>query len=221
MILPHHQRPGIPPGFVPPLFGDAPVGAVIAFAGQLQHIGIASPPSAPDPGFPVTGAIEAWGWTPCDGRPVLIHDYPELYAALGKLYGGDATHFCVPDYRGIFLRGADTGTANDPDMADRTNAAGPGALPEKQNGVGSRQDHAMQTHEHIYGSDPKATQPAPQGDVAGAPSPTPQLTTQGPTSSLNPPGLVKVSRHETRPINVYVHYLIKFTYRLRVQAPTY
>ena len=49
------------------------------------------------------------GWLVCDGTPVLIDDYPELAAVLlinstttppTYLYGGDLTHFNLPDFRG-------------------------------------------------------------------------------------------------------------------------
>ena len=73
----------------------------------------------------------------------------------------------------------------------------------------------MQTHEHIYNSAPAPATPSNTGQAAGAPSATATLTTGGPTSSLQPPNEVQVSLHETRPVNVYVNYLIKFTYGLR------
>jgi microcystin-dependent protein len=214
----HRQRGHLPPGLVPPGFGDAPVGAVIAFAGQIGAAAGVSPPASVEAGFPVTDPIEAWGWTACDGRSVAIADYVELYLVLGTLYGGDDTHFRLPDYRGYFLRGVDAGAGNDPDAAARTNAAGSGATPACQQIVGSRQPDAIQKHDHIYGAEPTAAAPAQGAGAAGAPSSTPTLTTSGPTDSLSAPGQVRVSQSETRPRNIYVHYLIKFTYGLPWQA---
>lgn len=197
-----HPHPG-PGGYPPPPCPGAPVGAVIAFAGQVATLGTASPPGTEEP-F-ITQPIEAWGWTVCDGRSLPIADYPELYAVLGKLYGGDDEHFCLPDYRGTFLRGVDGGAHKDPDAAARTPAPG------GDTGIGSRQADAIQAHDHIYGSEPASMAPGSGGDAAGAQSSTPTLTSSGPTDSLQPPGKVRVSQ-ETRPCNVYVHYLIKFTY---------
>jgi len=45
------------------------------------------------------------GYLPCDGRTLNISDYPELYSAIGLTYGGDASSFRLPDFRGMFLRG--------------------------------------------------------------------------------------------------------------------
>ena len=46
----------------------------------------------------------------CDGTQYLNSDYPALAAVLGTSYGGDATHFNVPDMKGRVPMGAGTGT---------------------------------------------------------------------------------------------------------------
>jgi microcystin-dependent protein len=47
------------------------------------------------------------GWLYCDGRSLLMTDYPDLYAAIGTTYGSvDATHFNIPDTRGKVTAGA-------------------------------------------------------------------------------------------------------------------
>jgi microcystin-dependent protein len=48
------------------------------------------------------GATPPAGWLLCDGASYLAADYPELFAAIGVLYGtSDAgVHFNVPDCRG-------------------------------------------------------------------------------------------------------------------------
>lgn len=194
------------PFFVRPGFGDAPVGSVLAFAGTLGDGG-SSPAGAPH----TTSPLEAWGWMYCDGRTLPTHLYPELFAALGYVYGGSGAQFKIPDLRGYFLRGTGTGSQVDPDQSQRT--VPPGGQGEAA-GVGSIQQFAMQTHEHIYDSAPAPATPSQQGTAAGAPSATQTLTSGGPTSSLAPPGNVKVSQFETRPVNVYVNYIIKFTYGL-------
>jgi microcystin-dependent protein len=42
------------------------------------------------------------GWLPCDGTSYLQTAYPDLFGAIGVYYGGSATHFNVPDFRGRF-----------------------------------------------------------------------------------------------------------------------
>ncbi|MBB5606456.1 MULTISPECIES: tail fiber protein [unclassified Janthinobacterium] len=196
--------PPLPPFFIQPGFGDMPVGSVIAFAGP-----IASPRKA---SAPVAGAsVEALGWLVCDGRMLDSNDYPQLYVVLGHLYGGLGQQFRLPDYRGYFLRGMDSGKGNDGDADQRTDPAGATTLNQ---GVGSRQEDALQTHEHLYKSAPTPAAPSGPGSVAGAPASSPALTEGGPTNGLTPPGGVRVSTTETRPKNIYVSYLIKCTYGL-------
>ncbi|QFS51866.1 tail fiber protein [Nostoc sphaeroides] len=148
-----------------------PVGTVVAFAGK-----IALSPSI-SPSEYTTYNIEAFGWMVCDGRQLLVSEYPELFAVLGYLYGGEGDMFNIPDYRGLFLRGVDGDANNDPDKSSRKAAAG-----GTQDGVGSIQDDALQTHKHTYSVESPSTG---QGSSAGtAPTPaTPELTST-PTDSL-------------------------------------
>ncbi len=201
------------PWFARPGWGDAPVGAVIAFAGQL---GPPDPPGPPQASPPIgtTSPIEAWGWMACDGRMLAIAEYPELFAALGSLYGGspgsdgqDGT-FAIPDYRGYFLRGIDDGRNIDKDS--RTAAPGQGA---EATGIGSTQLSALLSHKHdIPKYSPSVV--AQQGTDSGVP--TTQVDTSGipVDDSGNSLGAL-VSPNETRPINIYVNYIIKFTGGLR------
>jgi microcystin-dependent protein len=56
-------------------------------------------------------------WLLCDGRALKSVDYPDLYAAIGTLWGngtkgsgaGGGTDFNLPDLRGEFIRGAEAG----------------------------------------------------------------------------------------------------------------
>lgn len=55
------------------------------------------------------------GWLPCDGSEYLKSDYPELYTAIGDLWGvnnppSDVFHFRVPDRRGKVGVGLSTET---------------------------------------------------------------------------------------------------------------
>jgi hypothetical protein len=155
--------------FTRPGFGELPVGSVSAFAGAL------GPTDASTPQGFTTSPVEAWGWMACDGRALSTATYQELFAVLGYVYGGSGNQFCIPDYRGYFLRGTGTGTQNDPDLATRSAPPGGQGLPS---GVGSIQS-------------------------SGGPVPGP--------GSDHP---VPASQYETRSLNVFVNYIIKFTYQL-------
>ncbi|HGH3561193.1 TPA: phage tail protein [Acinetobacter baumannii] len=68
----------------------------------------------------------------CDGKLYNIADYPKLFAKIGNAYGGNGTsNFAVPDYRGVVLRGLDSGRGLD---AERT--------------LGSYQVDALKSHDH-------------------------------------------------------------------------
>jgi microcystin-dependent protein len=72
------------------------------------------------------------GWMICDGRTLSINDYPELYCAIGTMYGQkDENHFIIPDLQGRFIRGWDRDGKID---ANRV--------------LGSPQDDAFQGHAH-------------------------------------------------------------------------
>lgn len=197
------------PTHVPGGFGEAPVGSVLAYAGVL-----------PAPGQPASMApMEAHGWMLCDGRALQAQRYPELFAVLGHVYGGRGDQFCIPDYRGYFLRGNGAGTQVDPDAPMRTRPPGGQGSPD---GVGSIQQFAVQAHDHVYASVPQAVVPGGSGGPpASAASMGGQAFTSGPTSSQELPGDVRVSPYETRPVNVSVNYIIKFTAGLigRMAAP--
>jgi microcystin-dependent protein len=45
-------------------------------------------------------------FVPCDGSDLSVVSYPDLYAIVGNLYGGDGTHFFVPDLRSMVVIGA-------------------------------------------------------------------------------------------------------------------
>lgn len=47
------------------------------------------------------------GYLKCDGSSLLREDYPELFAAIGTIYGyKDNYHFNLPNFQGVFFRGA-------------------------------------------------------------------------------------------------------------------
>lgn len=200
------RSPGDPLDFGASPFGAVPVGALMGFAGAL------APPGAAQVGDHVTHPLEAWGWMMCDGRPLIVGEYQELFAALGYLYGGADGTFNIPDYRGYFWRGTDPDGRVDKDVGERTDPAGGTA---KNSGVGSIQPFAVQTHEHTYLAAKTTAAPANSGSAAGAPLGQQQQTTGGPVTGTGKTVPVNVSQNETRPANIYVNYIIKFTSGVR------
>jgi len=170
-----------------------PVGTVVAFAGKIAF----SPSEAPSD---YTTNIEALGWMVCDGRACEISKYPELFAVLGYLYGKENDKFKIPDYRGLFLRGVDSGAKNDLEASSRT-------LPDGTKGdeVGSRQGDALKAHQHTYNVLQAVATPSEQGKAAGASS----ISTEDTVDPIKPEKTI--SLYETRPKNVSVNYIIKYT----------
>ncbi|MCF6282669.1 MAG: phage tail protein [Candidatus Polarisedimenticolaceae bacterium] len=196
------------------LIGAAsPVGGVMAFAGVL---GAPQPATATPPDTPtektnfITDPIEAWGWMLCDGRQLTPSEYPELFTVLGYFYGGKDERFNIPDYRGYFLRGIDAGSGNDPDVSQRTPPNG-GSSEQ----VGSTQTDALQLHRHTY-TEPSGSITAGQGPANAVLQAQPNQCTGYPDDSTCNKD-VKTSKNETRPKNIYVNYIIKFTYGTLLQ----
>ena len=195
----------LPPGMVG--FNSwpwTPVGTVMAYAGHLTG---KTDPDLADNDL----EFQAGGWMLCNGRPLEVLKYPELFNVLGNRYGGEGTGnsktFKIPDYSGMFLRGVDHGSGNDPDVDDRT------PPPNGDNKeVGSTQEDALESHRHCYQKVEKPAAPAQAGKPA-IPGTQDNKPTSAPTvdeDNVCSP-LKKVSKYETRPKNIYVNFIIKFT----------
>jgi microcystin-dependent protein len=87
------------------------------------------------------------GWLICDGSAVSRTSFAALYAVIGVSwgYGDNSTTFNLPDLRGRFPRGRDTGIARDPDRASRIAANTGGNTGDN---VGSVQSHGINAHQH-------------------------------------------------------------------------
>lgn len=58
---------------------------------------------------PYAGGILPAGWLSCDGSSLLRASYPDLFAAIGTIWGSvDSAHFNLPDLRGRTLVGQGT-----------------------------------------------------------------------------------------------------------------
>ena len=152
----------------------------------------------------VVGSIIAWttgtapsGYLHCDGSGINRTTYAELFGVISTSYGtGDgSTTFNIPDYRGGFLRGFANGQSTDPDRATRTNR-GDGTTGDN---VGTKQADEFKGHNHSATTTAIALAGGsglPGGNGFSAPAATVTIGTSG--------------GNETRPINTYVMWCIKF-----------
>lgn len=177
-----------------------PVGAIVAFAGEL--------------GDPTGSAgahetqIQHYDWKVCDGSPLRTDQFPDLFNALGYLYGkGDNDDFRLPNFQGYFLRTVDKTAGIDPDKPKRT-SPDPEKKTIKYDGVGSLQDFKLQDHQHnLKESTSKVA--VREGPTMKVKVQVPSLTTDASRTNYVVTDPVQVSQNETRSINAYVYWLIK------------
>lgn len=157
------------------------------------------------------GSIMAWGgvtapagWLLCDGVSYNNTDYPNLFTAIGKNFGGTGSTFNVPETRGFFLRGVDGAANRDPDKATRvaSNIGG-----NTGNNVGSKQSFQIQSHNHGI----VAGMSNGVGNGANGQPGWVQLGDRIPEYGyINPYSTQGNGGSETRPSNIYVNYIIKY-----------
>lgn len=156
--------------------------------------------------FMPTGIIQAYGantaptgWLICDGSTVSRTTYADLFAVIGITAGqGDgSTTFHLPDLRGRFLRGKDSGAGNDPNAASRTalNTGGNTA-----DNVFSLQADGVGPHVHTINATNGGTNPANTAALTG-------LDSDDSDNVIKSTGPTIIG--ETRPKNVNVVYIIK------------
>lgn len=133
------------------------------------------------------------GWLFCNGGAVSRLRYRNLFNAIGTTYGvGDgSTTFNLPDMRGYFLRGHDTGGAVDAGRA-----------------FGSTQDDAFEAHNHTFTDFAANIQTQVLADTGGAGGNVslPNAGTAYATNSV----MNNTGGTETRPKNVAMGMWIKF-----------
>lgn len=155
-----------------------------------------------------TGMIMMWGgtqnniplgWLSCDGSLVDVSQYSDLYAVIGNNFGeiNSQTQFYLPDLRGRFIRGVDDGAGRDPDVATRTDMQNPAILSQT---VGSIQSFAFQNHVHPYTVFPYAS-----GTIASG-----RYWEAGPANTGEADAATYNVSTETRPLNAYVYFIIKY-----------
>lgn len=122
------------------------------------------------------------GWLECDGSSLVRTTYPDLFAAIGTLYGegnSPGSTFNLPDLRGEFVRGWDNGRGIDTGRA-----------------FASFQLDEFKSHTH-YGIQ---SQNIRGGDNGGVNS----------SNSTNSTPLFPAGGDETRPRNIAMLYCIKY-----------
>lgn len=151
------------------------------------------------------GATAPTGYLLCDGASLLRASYPDLFALLGTTYGSvDGSHFNVPDFGGIFPRGAGTSTK----LTNANSVAFAGVLGTYQNDkyqgfqVRSPNNYATSAggppyDKYIVG----ATGSASNTGVTS--TPLQQFTTDG-TNGTPRTGT------ETNPANLGINFIIKY-----------
>lgn len=177
--------------------------------------------------LPFGGTAAPTGYLLCDGSSKLRADYPALYAAIGTAFGtADGTHFNLPDFRGRFLRGVDHAQARDPDRATRSamNAGG-----NTGDNVGSIQDHQFDEHTHVQDEHNHTQNQHRHNSLAenykaylcnvtkSAGSADAIFNGTGQYTSYTTPTNVATTAtnqntggNETRPINAFVEYIIRY-----------
>lgn len=196
------------------LQADQAVHAQNALNAQIAEMAIVAQNGSP-PGTIIAyaGMTVPVGWLPCDGQEVSREQYSKLFEAIGTAwgYGDQKQTFNVPDLRGFFLRGWAKGRLTDPDK-DIRRSDRPGQ--SKGDSVGSVQDSAFEQHRHRFLI--KTHYPfVPGGDFPALPQ-TNQKD-ENLFGNLDDKRVAEVmdasighTSQETRPLNVYVNYLIKY-----------
>ena len=181
--------------------GNFVVGTVLPYAGRID-----------------SSFLEQHGWLYCDGSEIRRQDYAELFQVIGTLHGsGDGVKtFKLPDYRGYFLRGVDDGADRDPDTAHRGEAAPGGATGDE---CGSEQGYATALPATDFTT---AEAGKHKHSVEHIPTDNSSYAAAGNYQALWNSGGAETksagSHHhtleggdaETRPVNAYVYYLIKY-----------
>jgi microcystin-dependent protein len=169
---------------------NPPVGSIMAFAGPLNQI--------PE------------NWRLCNGDTVAQSTYSSLWQAIGTTWGGSgATAFKLPDLRGVFLRGVDSGVGRDPDKDRRLGSIQPDAFKTHDHPATSTSNSSVSPNPHTHGylvpgSAGSSEAPGRQGLEGRETSGTSLSVTTSTSTSVGERG-----GPETRPINVAVYWIIK------------
>jgi microcystin-dependent protein len=133
--------------------------------------------------MPFAGTTAPTGWLFAYGQSVASATYPDLYAAIGTTYGGNATNFNLPDLRGRVVAGQDDMGST---SANRlTNQSG-GLNGDTLGATGGSETHTLTTaqmpsHQHSVYQHAGYHGGSVQGAGAGDSGTTVHAATTGPT----------------------------------------
>jgi microcystin-dependent protein len=183
-----------------------PIGTIVAYGGPLTDADKAN--------------LKAIGWLPCDGSLLKKRDYIDLALTINANYGGAGGlngTFNLPDLRGRFVRGLNHSANNDPDASARQ-ASNPGG--NTGNNIGSLQSYATARPVNPFKTSDDGLH---NHNVPHAPINNNAYAIAGGHYGLWNSGSVNTDpagKHthtvvggfnlESRPINRYVNYIIKF-----------
>lgn len=163
-----------------------PVGTILAYAGAL-----------PD--------LSNLGWLACDGKALSRGDYKELWDAIGTGFGSPSEQeFNVPALEGMFLRGVDHGSKRDPSADQRTPLRQGGHLGAQ---VGTMQAYGTAAPNNKFRAK-LAGYKVEEGKYDKGAAARPYKWNSDKVEHLAQGG-----DKESRPINKYVHFIIKATGR--------
>ena len=138
----------------------------------------------------------------CNGDELDATAYAELFSAIGRTYGGDESRqvFNLPDLQGMFPRGAAHKSGNDPDVRTRDRASGSSAVVD---GVGMKQGHATAAPGTPFtcAVDLPSGTSRQHGETVGG------VMKEGGSKTIQ---TCDGGDEDTRPVNVYVNYYIKY-----------
>jgi hypothetical protein len=186
--------------FIEPATNSSIGGVIVGQGLNVNSQGVLAADPVP-PGFLPAGTVQWFagvtspaGWVFCNGQTLDVATYPDLYAAIGRVFtasGVAPTQFQVPDLRGQFIRGWDNRTTGGVDNG---------------RAFGSFQNDEFKSHKHLFAdADPawKNTM-----DALGGPTGFPGLTGSGNVRFGNPE-TQNEGGTETRPKNVALLPIIK------------
>lgn len=147
------------------------------------------------------GSLCPDGTVSTDGTSLLrAGKYARLFTAIGTAHGFvDGTHFNLPDYKGRFLRMINAASGRDPDAASRTAMATGGATGDN---IGSVQLDEFKSHTHTLKSGILLNTTT---SMSGRTASFANFASTFDDAIDNPAG-----GNETRPLNAYVNYCIKY-----------
>lgn len=167
---------------------EMPIGSIIIWAGDSAQV-----PS---------------NWRICNGTSLKKTDYAELYSILGENWikdeGFHTDFFRIPDLRGVFLRGVNderNDVFKDPDADNRIRLKSGTTI--ASDAPGSFQRSEIQHHKHAAPLVIGGGSSGPRLAISIDAQPGEGHSYQGVQSTEETGG------SETRPVNAYVHYIIK------------